>query len=403
MYLPNKNKYIFGFFISFSVIILSLAVIFPALRAVAYAPLRDLILPPPEPIIISLLYSTEKADWLDEVIQDFYRTNPRVNGRSIELTLKKMGSREMILEVMDGQEQPVIISPAGSLQISILEDLSASKYGEPIVKLNDASICTKVLKSPLVLVAWRERAKVLWGESLPSDLWQSLHDSLIDPQGWAAVGHPEWGYIKLGQTNPLKSNSGFMTLLLMTYGYYGKSSNLTFSDIQDNPNFQTWLLEIENSISKFGDSTGTYMEEIVTYGPSMYDIVAVYEATAIENAEYALGRYGELRIYYPPQTIISDHPFCLVNAEWVSEQQVEAARVFIEYLIGEEAQRIAMINYGFRPVTSGISLEQPGSPFTKFATNGIQMDLPPEVEIPDGAVLNTLLDFWSRNVLHSSN
>lgn len=400
MHIPKRNWIIFAGYTFLSLAVLVAAFISPVFRGMAYAPLRELILPPPEPITISLLYSTEKAEWLDEVIEAFYRTNPRVNGRPIELSLEKMGSREMVLSVLDGDEQPTIISPAGSLQISILEDLSSSRFGSSIVSPNDPSQCRQVVKSPLVLVAWRERARVLWGDSLPQDVWQALHDDLTDPRGWAAYDHAEWGYIKFGQTNPLKSNSGFMTLLLMTYGYFGKTTDLTFADIQDDAAFQAWLVETQNSVAKFGDSTGTFMEEIVTYGPSMYDVVAVYEATAIENAEYALGRYGELRIYYPPQTIISDHPFCIVNADWVSSEQAEAAQIFIDYLVSEEAQQLALIKYGFRPGISGIPLDQPGSPFSRYATNGIQMTLPPEVEIPDGAVLNTLLDFWSRNVNH---
>jgi len=47
--------------------IFSAAVLLPGFRQIAYAPLRELLLPPPAPIEISLLYSTEKeacfASW----------------------------------------------------------------------------------------------------------------------------------------------------------------------------------------------------------------------------------------------------------------------------------------------------------------------------------------------------
>ena len=108
-----------------------------------------------------------------------------------------------------------------------------------------------------------------------------------------------------------------MTLVLMTYGYYGRSSGLTAQDILSNADFQQWLIEFESTVTAFGDSTGTYMKEIVAYGPSMYDVVAVYESTMIEQAENATGRYGNLRVYYPPQTVMSDHPMCVMQTEWV--------------------------------------------------------------------------------------
>jgi hypothetical protein len=45
-------------------------------------------------------------------------------------------------------------------------------------------------------------------------------------------------------------------------------------------------------------------------------------------------------------------------------------------------------------------LNQPGSPFERYAANGLQADLSnlPEVEVPEGSTLNTLLEFWTRNI-----
>jgi len=57
------------------------------------------------------------------------------------------------------------------------------------------------------------------------------------------------------------------------------------------------------------------------------------------------------------------------------------------------------MDFGFRSVDPDIALDQTGSPFLVLASNGIQLDnLPPEVEVPKGDVLDALLDFWARNV-----
>jgi hypothetical protein len=394
---PKINKVLFVLYGLATVGILVAALISPEVRAIAYAPLRDLIIPPPQPVVVSVLYSTEKAEWLDSVMTSFEATNPTLDGRPIELEVEKMGSREMYLAVLDGDRQPDLISPASMLQISLLQDLSASKYGQSVVNRADTATCRPVLESPLVLVAWKERAEVLWGDNPNGKLWWRLREALIDPQGWESYGHPEWGYIKFGHTTPLKSNSGLQTLLLMTYNYFGKTSGLTASDILSDADFRAWLVSFEGTISDFGDSTGTYMQEIVAYGPSLYDFVSVYEATAIEQAPNAVGRYGELWVYYPPATSVSDHPFCVLQAEWVTPENAEAAQIFLDYLTGPEAQALAL-EHGFRPVDDSIPLDQPGSPFIEYQENGLRLDLPPEVEVPPGNVLNTLLEFWGRNV-----
>ncbi len=56
------------------------------------------------------------------------------------------------------------------------------------------------------------------------------------------------------------------------------------------------------------------------------------------------------------------------------------------------------MEHGFRPVDASIPLDQSGSPFLREADNGVQIDLPPEIELPPGRVLDTLLNFWNRNI-----
>jgi ABC-type Fe3+ transport system substrate-binding protein len=399
--MPRKNWVLFSFYLLLCASLFVSTLAFPALREnklLAYAPVRDLalgaVLPPVE---VSILYSTEKDAWLKEVVAKFEAEHHTLDGRPIRLKLKALGSREIYLGVLNGTEKPDLISPAGSLQISILQDQSVGKFGQPVVNLADTTTCRSVLRTPLVLVAWRERADVLWGANPNSHMWTRLHDALVDPKGWETYGHPEWGYIKFGHTNPLKSNSGFMAIMLMTYNYFDKSSGLTSKDVLD-AGYQQWFTEMESTISDFGESTGTYMRDMVAYGPSKYDMVAVYESAAIEQADNAVGRYGELRVYYPPATVMSDHPFCILKADWVTPEKQRAARVFMDYLISEPMQQLALLKYGFRPVDSAIPLDQPGSPFNRYAQIGLATALPPEVDVPPGDVLNTLLDFWARNV-----
>ncbi len=86
----------------------------------------------------------------------------------------------------------------------------------------------------------------------------------------------------------------------------------------------------------------------------------------------------------------------------MTPQQTQASKLFIDYLTSQPMQQLALQKYGFRPVDPSVALNQSGSPFEVYAANGIQADLSkyPQVEIPAGNVLNTLRDFWSRNVNH---
>ncbi len=398
---PRINWIIIILFGLTSIAVLVSALVIPSFRSIAYAPLRELILPPPKPIIITLLYSTEKQAWLTEAVAGFEASGVTVDGHPVQIEMEKMGSREMYLAVLDGTRQPDIISPASMLQIAILQDQSTLVFGRPVVNMADLDTCRSVVKTPLVLVAWDERANALWGGQPNPYLWRGLQTALVDPQGWSAFGHPEWGYLKFGHTDPLKSNSGFMTILSLTYNYFGHTHTLTPSDITSNAEFQEWFLAFEQTITNFEYSTGPLMDKMIVYGPSMYDIVAVYEATALEQAENAVGRYGELRVYYPPVTVWSDHPFCVLDADWVTPEKTEAAQLFIEYLRGPGVQQVALMKYGFRPVEPSVRLEQPGSPFEVYAYNGFESDLSayPEIPVTSGEVLNILLEFWSRNVV----
>lgn len=399
MHTPKLNLVLFVAYLVATLGLLIGSLVSPAVRAAAPAPLRDLVLPPPRPVELQVLYSTEKEAWIEEAVRRFEnRRDARVGGRPIDIQLSASGSREMYLAILDGEAEPDMISPASMLQISLLQDLSATRFGAPVVNPADTETCRPVLTSPVILVAWADRADVLWGEDPNGSMWLRIQEALTDPRGWEAFGHPEWGFIKFGHTNPLKSNSGFQTILLMTYSYFGKTSGLTSQDILSNEAYQQWFTDFEATISKFGDSTGTYMNEIISYGPSLYDFVTVYEATAIGQIQNAVGRYGELRITYPPATSLSDHPFCVLQSSWVTSEKAEAAKLFLDFLTDIEMQELALLEYGFRPVHPGVPIDQTGSPFLRYVDNGVRLTIPPEVEVPPGTVLNTLLEFWARNV-----
>ena len=366
-----------------------------------YAPFPLPLGPARTPVVVTLWYGTEKEAWLNEAATRFAASTPTVNGRPIQLQLKGLGSREIADRVAQqqwgGDTPPTVISPASSLWIELLRsDWSARNSGAIVGEGADAP--TPLVLTPLVVVAWEARAKVLWPKG-PQNFWRDLHDALVDPQGWVGRGGPgTWGFVKFGHTSPLTSNSGLQTLLLLAYGFYGKSTKLSGDDIL-KPDFQQWLTEVEGSVIEFGDSTGTFMTNMVRFGPSKYDVVTVYENLAIQDIEAAKGRWGDIHIYYPPATLLSDHPYAILQGSWTTPEQRAGAGKFRDYLLSQPIQELAL-QFGFRPADPNVPIKtsDPNNPFNKYQPYGVQIAIDQQVEVPPADVLTTLLELWRRKI-----
>lgn len=375
--------------IGYLVLALVVTVLTPFIGPLGGAPFPLPLGPAREPVVVSMAYGTEKEAWLEEAVQRFAATNPMLRGRPIQIELEGIGSREMVTEIIDRDLTPVVASPASSIQIELLRDEWETRNNSDIFLEEPQAL----VLTPLVLVAWEERASALWPNG-PEELWDELHDALANPEGWAAYDHPEWGFVKFGHTSPELSNSGIQTLVLLAYGYHDKSRDLTSQDVLDT-DFQAWLADIERAVLEFGESTGTFMNNMVLFGPSKYDFVVVYENLAIEDIVAAENRWGPIRVYYPPENIFSDHPYAILSADWVTPEQQEAAVIFRDFLLSNEIQELAL-DFGFRPANPDVGFNRPDSPFERYADYGIRQDIPSVVEVPQAGVLNELLALWRR-------
>jgi ABC-type Fe3+ transport system substrate-binding protein len=343
------------------------------------------------PVVVTLDYSSEKQAWLEAAVARFAATNQRVRGRPIQIQLTSVGSGEIVSQIIESKRQPTAISPASSIQTDLLRDEWQARRGTNIL----ADAPQSLALTPLVLVSWQDRGQALWPQGASANLWSQLHDAVADPQGWATLRQPSWGYVKLGHASPIASNSGMQTLLLLAYAYRNKSSGLTVEDVRD-PAFQDWLRGIEGAVAQFEDSTGKLIQDMVLYGPSKYDVTAVYENLALSNIESVKNRnYPNLRIYYPPATLLSDHPYAILNAPWVDDDQRAAAALFRDFLLSQPTQELAR-QYGLRPINAQVSLEanDPNNPFTRYVDNGVQLDIRQQAELPSAEVRTALIEVW---------
>jgi extracellular solute-binding protein len=359
-----------------------------------YAPFPLIPAPARPPITVTIWYSTEKKEWLEAAKTKFEETNPTLGGRTIQIQLKGLGSPEIAQRAAGqdwrGETPPTAVSPASGMWLSMFSVQVATAGAEAAQPL---------VISPLVVVGWEDRAKVLWPNG-PKDFWRDLHDALANEGGWKALGgNVSWGPVKFGHTSPLTSNSGAQTLILLAYAFHNKSSGLTSADVND-PAFAQWLAEVEGGVSSFGDSTGTFMNDIVAKGPSQYDFGVVYENLALQSMGAAQQRQGQpLRIFYPPATLFGDHPFAVLEGEWAKPEERAAAIVFRDFLRSNAIQKLAL-QYGFRPADPNVAItsDDPSNPFKKYAPNGVQVTIAQQAEAPSAEVVNSLLDLWKNQI-----
>ncbi len=345
------------------------------------------------PVEITVLYSTEKKDWLEAASLEFAKQHPE-----IKVTLVGKGSLEAAADILEGRTKPTVWSPADSLVLNLLVADWETKYHTPLFAATGDDAPQPLLLTPLVFVIWQDRAEALLKSAGGTVSWKTIHKAVTSNQGWPAVGgQAKWGFVKLGHTDPTRSNSGLQALYLMSLEFYGKA-RLEVDDLL-KPDYQEFVKGVERGVSKFESSTGTFMTDMVRFGPSKYDIAVVYEALAIGQLDNAQGRWGSLRVYYPATTIWSDHPMAVLQTDWVSAAQRAAGREFVTFLRARPQQERALV-YGYRPADTSVPIKSADAqnPFTRLAQHGISVEVPTAAEPPDGLVVRNLMMMWSRVV-----
>lgn len=337
---------------------------------------------------IGIAYGTEKERWLEWAVEEFAKTDA---GKKIEIDLIPMGSVEGGQAVLAEDERIHVWSPASALYKDVVVQEWQLKHNAPPFIREEA-----LALSPMVFVFWKERYEAFVAK-YQEVTFQTIQQALTEPGGWDAIaGKLQWGLFKFGHTNPNESNSGLMTLVLMAYNYAGVTQGLTMKNILD-AGFQNFMISIEKAVSGLENSTGTMMKQMVLRGPSTYDALCVYENVAIDYLKNAEGRYGSLMVAYPKQNMWNDNPYYILDAPWSSEQQKEAADIFLDFLLTEPIQARSLV-HGFRPADPAVPIKGKDSPFEKYQANGFRIDLTGMCEPPKADVLTNLLAAWQRSI-----
>jgi Ca-activated chloride channel homolog len=332
---------------------------------------------------IIVVYGSEKKTWFEEQARAFERTMPKTSGgRSIKIEGRAMGSGEAMQAIATGTKATVF-SPASSVYIPILNDAVRTATGRPnaIVKAGDPLVL-----SPVVVGIWKPMAEKLgWPGKQVS--WADLLKVATDPKGWGGYGNPEWGKFKFGHTHPEYSNSGFLAVLAEAYAGSKKTRDLTPADL-DTKAVRGFLTGVEDTIVHYGKSTGFFSEKMIARGPSYLSAAVLYENLVIESR--AKNADPPLVAVYPVEgTFWSDHPYSILDAEWVGPDERAAALSFQAFLKGRPSQERAMA-LGFRPSDPSIAIAAPID-----VAHGVDPKQPQTIlQLPSNETLSKLLDVW---------
>ena len=157
-----------------------------------------------------------------------------------------------------------------------------------------------------------------------------------------------------------------------------------------------WMTELESRAQFYGTSTGFLATDAVSDGPQTLNAFVIYENLIIDSNLYSVDKErwkDQLEAVYPEEgTIMNDHPFAILQGDWVTERQKEAAQEFLSFLLRKDIQEKAMA-MGFRPANPEVELD----PIIFNSNNGVQMVLDIPIHDPrdiDADVLWRIPDVW---------
>ena len=307
-------------------------------------------------VLVSLASSNTKENWLNQVVEKFNAEQIETSdGSPIVVSVSHVTSGGSMNAILDGSSQPTAWSPGDQSWVDQANDTWRQRYNRPLASQS----CAPTVYAPLGFAMWRPMAETLGWPETPIG-WDSIVELAADPEGWASYGRPEWGQFRFGHSHPAYANSGLLSMTSFVYGIAGKTDTLSPAEIYA-PAVEEAMRQLEANTSKYGRQAPALLEAMAQQGPSYLHAAAVPEA---DTVRFNIERRDELTfplafIFPAGGTIWADHPYCVLdNADWVSDEQAEAAQIFLDYLLAREQQELAIDNF-LRPLDTTTPLRAP--------------------------------------------
>ncbi len=328
---------------------------------------------------LTMVFSSEKKGWIEDMVSDFKEWFYQQHGKTVSVNFRSMGSREMVIALQTGEINPILWSPASNLQLALLN----AAYPE-ILNLSQVF---HLIYSPTIIGTWNTSYPGIEG-------FEDLRQIAIQPSE-----------LRFAHTDPRLSNSGYTSMMMQlaaffnyTTGSYYNASKITVENITDESGIDDtlagWLEGIEKEADYYGKSTGYLAEKAKTD----YDVYYVYENIIIELNQDPLLNKKAIAIYPEEGLFTNAHPFCILDASWISEEDAWVAKQYMTFM-GLNSSIERAFTRGFRPYDNSILTNSTyNQTFNNYFNSefGVQYNPPMLVHSPpeDALVLDYVTDVW---------
>ncbi len=341
-------------------------------------------------VLVTVSSSSTKQDWMEAVVANFEAAGKTTkNGSPIVVQVLPVLSGGSMDDILSGKSQPTVWSPGAPSWVEQFDETWKQRTGKSLMSQE----CPPVVYTPLGIAMWRPMAEALGWPNQPVG-WQTIVNLASNPDGWGSYGHPEWGKFSFGHAHPKYSNAGLLTVTSFVYGMAGKTDTLTAQEVYAS-RVETPMRTLGQNTSKYGTLTTDLLDLMAKQGPGYIHAVATFES---DTVSMNLNRSDELRfplafIFPSEGTFWGDHPYCILDkADWVTAEQAEAANIFLEYLLSQEQQALAMDSL-LRPLDTNIPLRAPLD--LEHGTNPqITPATIPPLAFPDADVSAAIIDLF---------
>lgn len=177
--------------------------------------------------------------------------------------------------------------------------------------------------------------------------WESLLEEFAnDNEGWARFGHPEWGEFRFGMTDPARDTAGLLALTaILDSDENGETNNQELGNAVD--------LHRLLAADAYHETTDELLAALAAADAEGAEAALQYVSAfpALEQDVLSYNRTDpEVRLaaVYPTNgNIEADHPYLVLNADWVDQPTREVAGLFLDHVRSAEPQA-ALREAGFR-------------------------------------------------------
>lgn len=246
----------------------------------------------------SELSGSTPDDLINVLAKNFNNSHNQIDGKTVSVSVRKIASGEVVTYMTEGDYRPDVYIPSS---YALGEMLKASGVG--VIKLTDRIA--------------GNTAGILMEKNIHAEFVEKYGDVTVDKVLEASLA----GDLSFAISNPYTSASGLNMSTMMLSSFDA-----------DNPLSDTAaqkLLDYQRQSPPVAYTTG---------------VLRVQAAKGIINAmvmeEQAYCNTPELKDYiYTPAGIRHDHP--VYTFDYVSDEKQAVAKMFVEYCLSDEAQKIA--------------------------------------------------------------